>query len=131
MIDFTNPSAKHWWQDQVRQAIHINGGAGADGFTDDDAEGNFQGEVRFADGSNKLVMRNRYALLYNNAMEELIQKDLKGNGVLFARSVTTGANGIGFLWGGDNEASFSPENGLPTVVTAGLNAGMSGMSLWA
>ena len=69
-------------------------------------------------------------VLYNNAMEELIQKDLKGNGVLFARSVTMGANGIGFLWGGDNEASFSPENGLPTVVTAGLGAGMSGMPLW-
>ena len=76
------------------------------------------------------MMRNRYGVLYNNAMEELIQKDLKGNGVLFARSVTQGANGIGFLWGGDNESSFSPENGLPTVVMAGLNAGMSGMPLW-
>jgi alpha-D-xyloside xylohydrolase len=75
-------------------------------------------------------MRNRYGTLYNNAMEELIQKDLKGNGVLFARSVTTGAMGIGFLWGGDNEASFSPDNGLPTVVTAGLSAGLSGMPLW-
>jgi alpha-D-xyloside xylohydrolase len=127
LIDFTNPSAKLWWQNQVRQAI----AAGADGFKDDDAEGSFQGDVRFADGSDKAIMRNRYGQLYNNAMEELIQKDLKGNGVLFARSVTTGANGIGFLWAGDNEASFSEENGLPTVVRAGLNAGMSGMSLWA
>jgi alpha-D-xyloside xylohydrolase len=130
LIDFTNPRAKQWWQDQVRQAIH----AGADGFKDDDAEGSFQGDVKFADGTDKRLMRNRYAVLYNNAMEELIQKDLKGNGVLFARSVSTdghaGANGIGFLWGGDNESSFSPENGLPTVVTAGLNAGMSGMPLW-
>ena len=126
LIDFTNPVAKKWWQDQVRQAI----GAGADGFKDDDAEGSFQGDVKFFDGTDRRMMRNRYALLYNNAMEELIQKDLKGNGVLFARSVTTGANGIGFLWGGDNESSFSKENGLPTVVTAGLNAGMSGMSLW-
>jgi alpha-D-xyloside xylohydrolase len=50
--------------------------------------------------------------------------------VLFARSVTTGANGIGFLWGGDNEASFSIDNGLPTVVTAGISAGLSGMPLW-
>jgi alpha-D-xyloside xylohydrolase len=76
------------------------------------------------------VMRNKYAVLYNNAMEELIQKDLKGNGVLFARSVTVGANGLGMLWGGDNEASFSTENGLPSVVTAGLGAGLSGMPLW-
>ncbi|MDE3106392.1 MAG: glycoside hydrolase family 31 protein [Acidobacteriota bacterium] len=127
LIDFTNPSAKHWWQDQVRQAIR----AGADGFKDDDAEGAFQGEVQFADGTDKRLMRNRYAVLYNNAMEELIQKDLKGNGVLFARSVTAGANGIGFLWGGDNESSFSPDNGMPGVVTAGLNAGMSGMPLWS
>ena len=126
LIDFTNPLAKRWWQDQVRQAIQ----AGADGFKDDDAEGNFLGPVKFADGTDVKVMRNRYAVLYNNAMEELIQKDLKGNGVLFARSVTVGANGIGMLWGGDNEASFSTENGLPTVVTAGLGAGLSGMSLW-
>jgi alpha-D-xyloside xylohydrolase len=126
LIDFTNPKAKRWWQDQVRQAI----AAGADGFKDDDGEGSFLGDVKFADGTDPRLMRNRYAVLYNNAMEELIQKDLKGNGVLFARSVTTGANGIGFLWGGDNEASFSPLNGLPTVVTAGLGAGLSGMPLW-
>jgi alpha-D-xyloside xylohydrolase len=127
LIDFTNPRAKQWWQDQVRQAI----GAGADGFKDDDAEENFIGAVKFADGTDVRVMRNRYAVLYNNAMEELIQKDLKGNGVLFVRSATVGANGLGFLWAGDNEASFSAENGLPTVVTAALGAGMSGMPLWA
>jgi alpha-D-xyloside xylohydrolase len=127
LIDFTYPKAKQWWQDQVRQAI----AAGADGFKDDDAEGNFFGDVKFADGTDARLMRNRYGVLYNNAMEELIQKDLKGNGVLFARSVTVGANGIGFLWGGDNEASFSPQNGLPSVVTAGLGAGLSGMPLWA
>ena len=126
LIDFTNPAAKKWWQDQVRLAIT----AGADGFKDDDAEGSFLGDVKFHDGTDQRVMRNRYAVLYNNAMEELVQKDLHGNGVLFVRSATVGDHNLGMLWGGDNEASFSPENGLPTVVTAGLGAGLSGMSLW-
>jgi alpha-D-xyloside xylohydrolase len=35
-----------------------------------------------------------------------------------------------FFWAGDNDASFSTTNGLPTVVTAGLNAGISGISMW-
>ena len=100
LLDFTNPGAKLWWQNQVRKAIT----AGADGFKDDDAEGAFLGNngtepVIFHDGSDQRLMRNRYGTLYNNAVEELIQKDLHGNGVLFARSVTTGANNLGFLWG--------------------------------
>ena len=126
LIDFTNPRAKSWWQDQVRQAIH----AGADGFKNDGGEGNFTSDVKFHDESDPRIMRNRYAVLYNSSMEEVVQKDLKGDGVLSIRSVTSGANGLGFLWGGDNDASFSPENGLPSVVTAGLNAGLSGMPLW-
>jgi alpha-D-xyloside xylohydrolase len=50
--------------------------------------------------------------------------------VLFQRSGTTGSTGLPFFWSGDNDSTFSTENGLPTVVTAGLTAGMSGISLW-
>jgi alpha-D-xyloside xylohydrolase len=127
LIDFTNPQAKAWWEGEVTKIVK----QGADGFKDDDAEGNFQGDVSFADGTDKRLMRNRYAVQYNHAVEDVIQKELKGNGILFMRSATVGNHNLAMLWGGDNESSFSPENGLPTAVTSALNAGISGMALYA
>ena len=126
LIDFTNPDAKKWWQGQVGKAI----AAGADGFKDDDAEGNFIGDVKFSSGEDVRMMRNRYAVDYNRAVAEVLNQRKGKDWVLFQRSGTTGSHMLPFFWGGDNDASFSTVNGLPTVVTAGLNAGMSGISLW-
>jgi len=68
LIDFTNPAAKKWWQGQVAKAID----AGADGFKDDDAEGNFIGDVKLASGEDVDMARNRYAVDYNRAVAEIL-----------------------------------------------------------
>jgi alpha-D-xyloside xylohydrolase len=126
LIDFTNPDAVRWWQDQVRQAIRL----GADAFKADGGEGGFIANARFANGEDAGVMRTRYAVLYNRALEALIEGDLHGDGVLFSRSGSIGNHNLPLIWGGDNASDFGP-NGLPSVVIAGLNAGMSGIALWA
>jgi alpha-D-xyloside xylohydrolase len=126
LIDFTNSAAKKWWQAQVSKVIAL----GADGFKNDDAEGAFVGDVVFADGQDRRVMRNRYAVEYNRAVAEILQERKGSDWILFQRSGTIGSHTLPLFWAGDNDASFSPGNGLPTVVTAGLNAGMSGISLW-
>jgi len=126
LIDFTNPAAKKWWRGQVSKAI----AGGADGFKDDDAEGNFIGDVKFASGEDPRLVRNRYAVDYNRAVAEALSERKGKDWVLFQRSGTVGTHNLPLFWSGDNDATFSTENGLPTVVTAGLNAGMSGISLW-
>lgn len=126
LIDFTNPAAKKWWQNQLEKVISL----GADGFKDDDAEGAFLGDVVFAGGEDQRVMRNRYAVEYNRAVAEALAVRKGSDWVLFQRSGTVGNHMLPMFWSGDNDATFSESNGLPSVVTAGLNAGMSGISLW-
>ena len=46
------------------------------------------------------------------------------------RSGSVGNHNLPFFWAGDNESNFGAENGLPSVVMAGLNAGLSGIPLW-
>ena len=126
LIDFTNPAAKKWWQGQLAKVIKM----GVDGFKDDDAEGVFIGDVRFADGTDQRTMRNRYAVDYNHAVAGALTECKGKDWILFQRSATIGSHGLPLFWSGDNDATFSANNGLPTVVTAGLGAGMSGISLW-
>lgn len=75
-------------------------------------------------------MKNRYAVLYLDAAQKYIDERLSGDGILFARCGFAGTQRFPFCWAGDNEASFSFENGLPTVILAGQNAALSGIPFW-
>ena len=90
----------------------------------------FVGDVVFASGEDPRIMRNRYAVEYNRAVAEVLREHRGSDWVLFQRSTTVGSHMLPMFWSGDNDASFSESNGLPAVVTAGLNAGMSGISFW-
>jgi alpha-D-xyloside xylohydrolase len=65
----------------------------------------------------------------SKAMMQYVDKYLQGDGAVLMRS-GFGASSKSLVWAGDNDASFSPINGLPTVVRAGLSAALSGVFLW-
>jgi alpha-D-xyloside xylohydrolase len=72
-------------------------------------------------------MRNGYCVGYHEAVWNV----LGTSGTLFARSGFSGTQKFPFGWAGDNAPNFSQENGLRSVMTAGLSAAMSGFSMWA
>ena len=51
-------------------------------------------------------------------------------GLIFARSGFTGTQAFPGCWAGDNEPNFGIEDGLPSVIVAGLASAMSGFSIW-
>ncbi len=126
LVDFTNPAAVNWWHEQIDRTKPW----GIHALKCDDGEGNFVQDAVFFDGTPASEMKNRYAALYLKSAQDYLDSRLKGDGVLHARCGFTGTQAQPFCWAGDNEASFSFENGLPSVILAGQNAALSGLAFW-
>ncbi len=126
LIDFTNPDAVEWWNQQLKKMLPY----GVKAFKCDDGEGNFVPDAVFYDGSSAYKMKNHYSLLYDSVMQNFVNNYLDSDGILITRSGYTGFQKYPFAWAGDNNADFSLDNGLPSVIIAGQCAAMSGISLW-
>jgi len=143
-IDFTNPDAYAWWQQNLRA---YTDGDGVEGFKLDYAEDVVLGVLgkrtpwRFHDGSDERTMHYDYQLLYHRVHREVLPP---GNGLLLTRTGRWGDQVQGMIiWPGDLDASFAHAGdtvmgqstlavgGLPAAVTKGIGLSASGFPFYA
>ncbi|WP_323959682.1 alpha-xylosidase [Arthrobacter sp. JZ12] len=124
LVDFTNPDAVLWYQDKLRALLK----QGVDSFKTDFGE-RIPTDVVWHDGSDPQRMHNYYTQLYNEAVFQLLEKELgEGEAVLFARSATTGGQKLPVHWGGDCESTFAA---MSESLRGGLSLASSGFAFWS
>ncbi|MGH9515386.1 MAG: glycoside hydrolase family 31 protein [Terriglobales bacterium] len=125
-IDFTNPQAAAWWESKIKTIVVDDN---FDGWMEDFGEW-VNDTDRFAAGKSGRKLTNLYPLLYHRITYEVAHK-LKNDVVEFDRSGYAGSqDSTPVVWGGDQFPDWSSANGLPSVVPAGITAGLSGFAVW-
>ncbi len=126
LIDFTNPKAVKWWQEEgLTKLLKI----GIKGFKLDRAEELVpeSREVKAFDGRMTRETRNDYPVQYVKATYEISKKIHGDDFFLMPRAAYTGSSRYAGFWGGD---IGSPPEGLRTAIIAQLRSAIMGYPLW-
>jgi alpha-D-xyloside xylohydrolase len=125
IVDFTNPDALRWYQQQLFRLLDI----GVDSFKTDFGERIPWEDVQFFNGMNPRAGHNYYSYLYNKTVYDAIaEKRGAGEAVLFARAATAGGQQFPVHWGGDCECTWQ---GMSQSLHGGLSLGLSGFGFWS
>lgn len=124
IIDFTNPDARKWYGNKIRELAEM----GIDAVKTDFGE-RIPTDVVYHDGSDPFKMHNYYAYLYNKTVYDALS-DVNGidNSCLFARSATAGCQQFPVHWGGD---CFSSYASMWETLRGGLSLCMSGFGFFS
>ncbi len=120
-IDFSNPDAARWYQGLLKELLDMGYAAIKTDF------GEEIGENADYRGLPYRLLRNRYALLYQRAAFE-ITLEMKGQGIIWARSAWAVAQQYPVHWSGDAAATW---DGMAGCLRGGLHLGLSGFAYWS
>ncbi|PMQ01996.1 MAG: alpha-xylosidase [Dictyoglomus sp. NZ13-RE01] len=124
IVDFTNPSAREWYSEKLRNLIKM----GVDSFKTDFGE-RIPTDVVYYDGSDPQKMHNFYTFLYNKTVFETLKEEFGENkAIVFARSSTAGGQRFPVHWGGDCLASYES---MAETLRGGLSLGLCGFGFWS
>jgi alpha-glucosidase len=125
MVDFTNPQAVEWYEDQVigRNMLDL----GLSGWMADFGE-YLPTDVRLASGLDGMLAHNAWPTLWAKVNADAVARRGKtGEATFFMRSGFSGSQRYcPLLWAGDQSVDFSRHDGLQTVICAALSSGMLG-----
>jgi sulfoquinovosidase len=125
VIDFTRGQTRDWFAEKVlgREMLDV----GISGWMADFGE-YLPTDVRLADGSDPMEAHNRWPVLWAQVNAQAVESRGKtGDAVFFMRAGFSGVQGhCPLLWAGDQSVDFTRHDGIGTVITAALSAGLVG-----
>jgi alpha-glucosidase (family GH31 glycosyl hydrolase) len=126
-LDVTDAEAIEWFQGYLARAEEL----GLDGSMTDFGEW-VPFDAQFADGRTGAEVHNEYPLLWQQANREFWdQARPDGDYLFYVRSGFTGTQRFApAVWGGDQNTTFDRLDGLGSVITLGVNLGMSGIAFY-
>lgn len=125
VVDFTRPESREWFAERILGREMLD--RGIMGWMADFGE-YLPTDLRLADGSDPMEMHNRWPVLWAevNAMA-LASRGKTGDAVFFMRAGFSGVQAhCPLLWAGDQCVDFTRHDGIGTVITAALSAGLVG-----
>ncbi|MFQ5824520.1 MAG: TIM-barrel domain-containing protein [bacterium] len=127
MIDFTNPDAVKWWQNQIAKVVDL----GIDGFKMDDCDPYILPDDAYLFNGKRGFEMKHYPLLYNKAVYELMEERRHGDFVLIPRAGSAGSQKyVPAFWAADQSPDFDFKTGLPSVIRGGQSIGLVGFPFW-
>ncbi len=129
-LDVTNPDAVEWYKNYVYEAARI----GLDGAMVDFGEWVPYDSV-FSNGKTAPEVHNQYPVMWQKinreAWNKMVGDGVKEDFLFYARSGYTGVQKYApAIWAGDQNTNFDRLDGMASVITMGLNLGMSGVSFF-
>jgi alpha-glucosidase len=126
LVDVSDPNAIDYFQGYARRATTM----GQKGWMCDFGEW-LPFDTVIDDGPAP-AYHNLYPTNWQRINRQVLEEAYPdGDWVMLTRSGFTGNHQVAqIVWAGDQEATWSPEDGLPTVVTAGLTIGLSGVPVF-
>ncbi|MDZ7588794.1 MAG: glycoside hydrolase family 31 protein [Parasphingorhabdus sp.] len=125
VVDFTSGSACEWFAEEIIGKHMLD--FGLSGWMADFGE-YLPTDLRLHDGSDPMRAHNRWPVLWAKVNADAIAARGKtGDALFFMRAGFSGSQRhCALLWAGDQSVDFSRHDGIGTVITAALSAGLVG-----